>query len=415
MHICFRDGTMDPSDVCTDPGWQKSPSRKLLAYVYDQFKLINRENPVDNAPPKYNKADLYRQMQRHLEIQDDYNPDKGKPSIVVWASTPSRQYYNIGLCLLVQFSEIGMNAVAAVSSESQSRANAVSDALQLPHFSPFIGLADPWDSNLVVYEDNFFRVMTSVDRWPLQTLAVVVIGRLSVHYIVVRMIAAAELGAIPTGLCKDLLRQIRSHPITSTYQVQHLWASEKKAKDGVKNHPYPWSKLFEMEIPELIGPARFNPHSVYHGKAQKEHTRHHHFVELSLGGLASDVLASGFQQLMTTGSINVETLQILENHVDTLASSNHYSHFNILPNQGAEYNTAMNNMWQIEHNMNQRGLQILLMAKIRYAQSLIEHRKAPWVANPVRQFRRFRSFLKQWRGVLKTQKELENLIKYVKK
>ena len=372
MTICFRDGTTNPTDPVTDPGWKKSPSRRLLAYVYSHFTKINMVNPDAQAAPVYTKVDLYQQIQRLMEMGDDYNVDKDQPSIIVWSSTPSRQYYSIGSCFRVKFSNEGMRAIPAMSQELQDRATGAADALQHPRFNAFVGSFNyPWHAELLNVDDTFFKTMTLFPGMSLQTLSVIVIGRLSVHYILKAMIAAAETGQIPNDLGKTVNLDVRNHQITPSLTVQKLWSSQVKANDALTNHPYKWRQFMKLNL-NIPEDRMYDPHSIYYNKSKEsENSRHHNRIKCSLGGLKRKVFAKGFKELMTTGTINPTTLQQFAQHVDTLTAPSLYTEFIISPDKSSQYNDAINSMWTSEKPIDQSALEIIMMAKLSYSKHLV--------------------------------------------
>ena len=103
MRLCFRDVGSNV-EIISNPAWRKSPSRLFMQMVYAHFAKIN--GSADVIQPVYTKDDFWKAMQRFLEQHPTYSPDVNGDTMIVWATLPSKQYYEPGLCLRVKFTPL---------------------------------------------------------------------------------------------------------------------------------------------------------------------------------------------------------------------------------------------------------------------------------------------------------------------
>lgn len=386
MQIAFRDG--GNLTECKDPLWLKSPSRRLLRYVYALFAQINNASADENPSDVYCKKDLYLAMEFLLSHRNGYDQNSSTGGIIVWATIPSRQYFQVGLCFVVKFSNAGVHALPRAVAEHRHRVNVSAASLQYPHFQSF-GSWDPHDLVFIEYEDIFFKLMTTMQGTEQQTLSVIVFGRLHVLYIVNRMLEISdsfdpldEVTGERHKLCYGvrIRDEILDHRIGNQYSVMHLWASKIQARQAWKNHPYKWKNLFDR----TTSPTELN---MYHPNLLSQHAkkgfdRHDSLIKLFFGKLSLSLFARSWQQLVLLGFIDVDHTAALRKHVESFSASPDYQNIKEKVEEGSNCSNALRDMYKVDKfPFNQNALEVIMVVKLIYTSIFVPYFNAVQ-ANP---------------------------------
>ena len=177
MRVCFRDVENRGNDI-SNAAWKKSPSRLLLQTIYAHFSKINGSDEVIESV--YKREDFWKAMQRYIEQQLPYSADGSKNTTIVWATIPSKQYYQPGLCLRIRFAAAQLPRAVPYDSDRAASERASFTNSSFNQFSS----VQPWDNRLVGYTEEFHQLFCTKAGDSCRQVTAIIIGKLHLYYMI---------------------------------------------------------------------------------------------------------------------------------------------------------------------------------------------------------------------------------------